>query len=272
VNNFITRTITGAVFVVVLVGSVLMGQPLFGILFLIITFLGLYEFYNLIQKSGSDPQNVTGLIFGSGLYTLIAVYSINKDSAKWFLLVVPLLLLIFIEELYRKTEKPFQNIAITVLGALYIALPFGLLNLLFGDAELSGPHYFGLILGFLIILWINDTGAYLIGSKWGRNRLFERISPKKSWEGSIGGGLLALVAAYLCYRLFNRFDLWQWLCIGLIIVVFGTLGDLIESMLKRSLNVKDSGNILPGHGGILDRFDAVLVAAPFVYIFVAFFC
>lgn len=271
-NNFVTRTITGSVFVIILVGSVILGQPFFGILFAIIALAGMLEFYKLIAKSGYKPQAVSGLILGLSLYISLAFLSGQDYFSRLFNINILILLLVFVIELYRKTETPFQNIAVTLTGVFYIALPMGLMSLMFHPLVKEGVTYYGLVLGFLIILWTNDTGAYLVGSKFGKNRLFERISPKKSWEGSIGGGLLALAAAYACYYYFGRFELWQWMVIGAIIAVFGTLGDLVESMLKRSLGVKDSGSVLPGHGGILDRFDAVLVAAPIVYIFVASFC
>jgi phosphatidate cytidylyltransferase len=272
VNNFITRTITGAVFVIVLVGSVLLGQPVFGILFAIITLAGLHEFYQLLKKSGYKPQMVPGLILGLSLYLSLAFLSDQGNVSRLISLNILVLVMVFVTELYRKTENPFQNIALTLAGVFYIALPLGLMNLLFDPLVKEGLPCYGLVLGFLIILWTNDTAAYLVGSKLGKTRLFERISPKKSWEGSVGGGLLALAAAFACHHYFGRFELWQWLVIGAIIIVFGTLGDLVESMLKRSLGVKDSGAVLPGHGGILDRFDAVLLAAPIVYIFVASFC
>jgi phosphatidate cytidylyltransferase len=127
------------------------------------------------------------------------------------------------------------------------------------------------MLGFLLILWLNDTGAYLIGSWIGKHKLFERISPKKTWEGSMGGAFMALLTSWGMALLVKGIPLWQWISIGLIIVIFGTLGDLVESMLKRSLGIKDSGTILPGHGGILDRFDALLLAVPFVFVFLAIF-
>ena len=131
---------------------------------------------------------------------------------------------------------------------------------------------YGVLFGYFGILWISDTGAYLVGSAIGKHRLFERISPKKSWEGSIGGAIFALGGAALCWYLFGDILLWQWFVLGLIIVIIGTLGDLVESLFKRSLGVKDSGSILPGHGGMLDRFDAVFISAPFVFAYLMIIC
>jgi phosphatidate cytidylyltransferase len=153
-------------------------------------------------------------------------------------------------------------------GVFYIALPFGLLNYFYIPARLPGDVQYGVLFGFFLILWLNDTAAYLVGSAIGKHRLFERISPKKSWEGSVGGAVFALFTAWLLSGYFSAILLWQWLVMAIIIVILGTLGDLVESMLKRNLGIKDSGNILPGHGGMLDRFDAVLLSAPVVYVFI----
>jgi phosphatidate cytidylyltransferase len=129
----------------------------------------------------------------------------------------------------------------------------------------SGVSYHGgLLMGCILHIWANDTGAYFVGSRFGKNRLFERISPKKSWEGFFGGLALSIVAAWLNHRLFAELELIEWIAVGVLMSVFGTLGDLVESMLKRSINIKDSGTLFPGHGGILDRFDALLVGIPFV--------
>jgi phosphatidate cytidylyltransferase len=178
--------------------------------------------------------------------------------------------MIFVFELYRKKNKPFQNIALTFLGIIYIALPFSLLYLMgFKEYTVTGfkPK---IILGFFFLLWTSDTGAYLVGMTLGRHPFFPRISPKKSWEGFIGGVVLTLLIAWVISNYFTFLSTYDWLIIGLIIAVTGAIGDLIESLLKRSLNVKDSGNILPGHGGILDRFDSVIFAAPLVFVYLCF--
>jgi phosphatidate cytidylyltransferase len=160
----------------------------------------------------------------------------------------------------------------SLMAVVYISLPLGLLMFFFNPVVMSGPFHYGKALGFLVILWLNDTGAYLVGSLIGKHKLFERISPGKTWEGSAGGALFALLTAWGLSFIFKQLDVSQWMILSLIIVVTGTLGDLVESMLKRSLALKDSGDILPGHGGILDRFDAVLLSAPFVFVYLALFC
>ena len=191
-------------------------------------------------------------------------------SSGIIMLMLPLLSLIFIIELFRKKDKPFLNIGITLLGIIYITLPIMLFSMIGIPVNDPGNYRMHLVLGFFIILWSSDTGAYLAGMKFGKHKLFERISPKKTWEGSIGGTALALTVAWILSRYFPELSLNEWLVFAFIIVVFGSLGDLAESLLKRSLNVKDSGSILPGHGGALDRFDGLFGAAPFVFLYLYF--
>jgi phosphatidate cytidylyltransferase len=238
---------------------------------LIITILGVWEFYGLSKKDRAYPLNITGLIASVILFLSISLTSYNPQQFPLQLLAINFIsiFLIFIHELYRKKNSPFVNVSYTLLGPLYIALPLGLLNYLafFGEDHLVyNPT---IIIGYFIILWTNDSGAYVFGSKFGKTKLFKRISPKKSWEGCIGGGLFSLLAGFICFKAFGQLSVFNWLMIALITVVFGTLGDLVESMFKRSINVKDSGSILPGHGGILDRFDAVFISVPFVYAYLA---
>jgi len=182
-------------------------------------------------------------------------------------------------ELYRHQEKPFDSLAHTLFSILYIAVPFalfpfsafshtGLKSILPYDQITFSP---GIVIGFFILLWANDTGAYLIGISLGRHRLMERISPKKSWEGFIGGILVSAVVAWLLSGWFGVVGKINWIIISVIISVAGIYGDLIESMLKRSIGVKDSGNIMPGHGGFLDRFDSAIISFPLVYLFILLF-
>lgn len=276
-NNFIQRTLTGAVFVTVLIGSILINPVSFFILFFLLTVFSVLEFYKLIATDELKPQVITGVAISAILFLCFTYFSQQYIRANFvadikivtsFPVVLALLFaLVFIIELYRKTTKPFMNIALTLTGILYVAIPFSLLSamgFIADETESYNPH---IVLGFFFLLWTSDTGAYLTGMKFGRHKLFERISPKKTWEGSIGGTVAALLVAYLISNYYTELALHQWLIVALIIVVFGTLGDLTESMLKRSLNIKDSGTILPGHGGLLDRFDGLLGAAPFVFFY-----
>jgi phosphatidate cytidylyltransferase len=272
VNNLATRSITGAGFVVVMLGSALLGQMVFSFLFLLVTAFGLWEFYGLVAKANGNINRFLAVILGLVLYITLALNASGYIELKMLLINIPLLFLLFITELWRKDARPFLNIALELTGIIYIALPLGLSIYFFDPAVHSGTGPYELMVGYLIILWLNDTGAYFIGSLLGKHRLFERISPKKSWEGAAGGALFGLLTAYAASQFFTGYMLWQWIVIGLLTIIFGTLGDLVESLLKRSLNIKDSGTILPGHGGILDRFDAVFVSVPFVFVFLTLFC
>lgn len=266
-KNLIQRTLTGIVFVFLVVASILVDPRFFSLLFLIFTILGLWEFYSLVHKAGIRPNKFAGIVTGAVLFISNVLISYGEATREILLLNFVLIFLIFLFELYRKIPNPFTNIAFTFFGILYIALPFSLLNYLPNPGIIPGHYNYSALLGFFFLIWINETGAYLVGSAIGKHRLFQRISPKKTWEGTIGGGLLALAAAYIISRFFNQIHLHDWLMIGLIVVIFSSYGDLFESMFKRSINAKDSGKVLPGHGGVLDRFDGVIMAAPFVFVY-----
>ncbi len=270
-NNLAIRSLTGAGFVIVMIGSALLGQIVFSALFLLVTILGLWEFYGLVEKHGSFPMKILSIISGIILFLTLAISLTGKAQIHILWINLPVFFILFIAELFRNKQTPFGNIASSLLGIIYIALPLGLAIYFFDPAHASGPLHYGTLVGYLVILWLNDTGAYFVGSTIGRHKLFERISPKKTWEGSIGGAVIALLTAYAASFIFIQHTQWQWLVIGLLIIVFGSLGDLVESMFKRSLGIKDSGKLLPGHGGILDRFDAVLFSVPFVFIFLTLF-
>ena len=271
-NNLATRSLTAVFFVIIIIGSALLGQTVFSVLLLIITVLSLNEFISIISNDTIQPALWPTLIAGGITYGLFASNAMALIPAAGLLAVIPFIFGLFLIELWRNKSKPFSNIGMSILGIIYIALPFGLLMYLFDPVRLSGPYHYGIVLGFLFILWLNDTGAYFVGSVIGKHRLFERISPKKTWEGWAGGALFALLTAWGLSFVFKQLDVTQWITLAVIIVITGTLGDLVESMLKRSLGIKDSGNILPGHGGLLDRFDAVLLSAPFVFVYLALFC
>jgi phosphatidate cytidylyltransferase len=262
VNNFVKRSLTGIVFVAVLLGCTYWNQLSFSILFFIITILGVWEFYSLSETVGNKPQKIVGTIASAVLFKTSALVCMHIFDYRILLLNIPFIFLIFILELYTKSEKPFQNIAFTLLGIIYVALPFSLLNFI---TTYGGNYTYQILFGFFFILWSSDTGAYLTGSALGRNKLFPRVSPGKTWEGSIGGAILSFVVAYLISGWFTGITRFDWMVIASILVIIGTFGDLVESLFKRSINVKDSGNILPGHGGILDRFDSLIMASPFVF-------
>lgn len=263
-NNFFQRTLTGAVFVGVILASVWWGPVPFQLLFLLVTILSLAEFYRLNTSQQCEPLNNGGIAIGSAVYILLSFTASGHIPAKYLSLSVPLISLIFFIELYRKKALPFHNIAMTLTGVFYTAVPLALLT---DFAHSDNGYDRALLMGYFVILWSSDSFAYVHGSLFGRNRLFERISPKKSWEGSILGGISTLAVAW-GFSIFNPgIPLIVWLILAIIICITGTMGDLAESLMKRSLGVKDSGTILPGHGGILDRFDALFLSVPFVWAF-----
>ena len=268
-SNFFTRTITGIFFVVAIIGSAIWNLWAFAAVFGIFTIVGTFEFYNLTKKLNTKPYKYIGAFIGLMVY-VISVLDIagiiDKQTNLIFFSLFAFSFFIFIIELFRKSETSFQNIAFTFLGIIYVPVAFSLLvSLVAYKAENIG--IFTVPVFYFFIIWTYDTFAYLVGRKFGKNRMYEIISPKKSWEGAIGGLIFTLIVSCLLSYYFNFLSLLQWLGLAIIIVVFGTLGDLVESMLKRSADCKDSGSFLPGHGGILDRFDSVLLSVPFVYIY-----
>lgn len=267
-NNFTLRTITGALFVIVIIGSVLINHWVFASLFLLVVLAGYWEFIRMCKSINVYPSKIAGILMAILAYAIIVSWNFGvlPDAGLYFLLLIPVILAVF--ELSRITSTSLQNVAMGVFGIVWIAVPLALLSGFFNLAEEHKWRQTGLLLGFFLILWIYDSGAYIFGSLFGKHKMLERVSPKKSWEGFAGGTLAGLLVAYLISASFTEFSAAIWLVIGLTIIAAGTAGDLIESMFKRNAGVKDSGTILPGHGGILDRFDAVLIAAPVVYILI----
>lgn len=270
-NNFIVRTITGILFVAVVVCSFLRPQAMV-LLFALITGLTIWEFTGLVNDR--EKVTVNRLISTvAGVYFFFAVAGFSSDlmpSAVFIPYLVSIIYLM-VAELYLKNEDPIHDWAYTMMAQLYIALPFSLLNTLAFHLTPQGLVTYDAVLplSVFVFLWMNDTGAYLCGSLLGKHKLFPRISPGKSWEGSIGGGILVIAIAVLVWYLTEQYQLNQlglsaleWAGLGLTVVIFGTWGDLVESLFKRTLGIKDSGNILPGHGGMLDRFDSSLLAIP----------
>ena len=263
------RAATGFFFVIVMLASVLLGHYVFDIFYLILALFCLWEFYGLIKKSGMQPNLQPGLVNGFLVYGIFALmpYQSANDIHKLFIFLPVTLSAVFILELFKENKQPFNNIAYTYLGLIFTIIPFTFFHAL---AYLGGSFNFHIPLGFLLMLWANDTGAYLVGSKLGRNKLFERHSPKKTWEGFIGGMIITIGVSVILNNYYPDIALKQWISVAILISCFGTLGDLVESMFKRSIDVKDSGGILPGHGGLLDRFDGLLMAAPIVYAYLYF--
>jgi phosphatidate cytidylyltransferase len=229
------------------------------------------EFYKITIKAQHKPQIISGLIFG--IFVLISNFLIaaNISSKILYFLYIPFVALFLIIELFRRNKNPFVNVAITFFGALYVSMPFGLLSYLVFYPPFGNHYNPSFLIGYFLLMWANDSGAYIIGSLFGKHKLFERISPKKTWEGFIGGALTTLIVAFFIAKYLNELGLIHWIVIGTITFTIGTFGDLIESQLKRTVDMKDSGRILPGHGGILDRFDSILLSAPIVFVYLMIF-
>ena len=270
-SNLQQRVIAAVIAVPFLLFCVLYSDYTFLVLFLVIGILAQLEFYKLV---GSISDNLPLTFYGTfcGVVMHVLTFFIEKGDLayQYYYILSPLLTLIFFIKLYKsKDEKPFKNIAYTFLGIIYVALPFTLLTVL---AYIKNDTYDpNIVLGCLFLLWASDSGAYFAGTKFGKTKLFERVSPKKSWEGSIGGMITAMVVATIISRYYTNYSAFQWYAIGIIIVIAGTYGDLVASLFKRSINIKDSADTIPGHGGFLDRFDGLLLSIPFIIPFVKLF-
>lgn len=224
----------------------------------------MYEFYTLAQKKGFNPQKIYGMVIGAGIFAANYFFVNDSVDARVFAAFIPIVLSIFIIELYRKSDHVFIDIGFTILGILYISIPLSLSNYIVFS---NGSYHWHLLLGFFLLTWSFDTLAYIFGISFGKHRLFERISPKKSWEGFIGGAISSIGVAYVISLFFKDLSFIQWASASVIISIFGTYGDLVESSFKRNINEKDSGSLLPGHGGLMDRFDAVFFTLPLFYLY-----
>ncbi len=279
-NNLVKRTLSGAVFIAVVISSIMLHPYAYAGVFLVVLVWALLEFYDIITLERVLVNQYIGVLIGivlfgaSFLYAQGDVFTIFNAqieiSGKVFLILIPLVVFLFINQLYSEYKNPFRSIAYTLLGVMYIALPLSLCNMMVFPYH-TQQYVSDILLGFFILLWANDTFAYVTGMLFGKNRLFERISPKKSWEGFWGGLICTVALSLLVAQLFPVLSFVNWIVVAVLIVVFGVYGDLIESLLKRNLHIKDSGHFLPGHGGILDRFDSVLVAAPMVFFYLSLF-
>ncbi len=275
-KNLVVRTVSGIGLTVVVLGGMLWSQWSLGAVLLLLLVGGMWEFYNLSAKQAINPQRFLGLLAGVLLFALNFAFVSNDievlgaasrlfaGGLAMLLLLVPLM---FICELYRKQPNPAANIGATLMGVCYVALPLSLtLYLPIIGSEAWNPW---VLIAYICIVWSNDVFAYLVGMAIGRRRLFERLSPKKSWEGFFGGLAGAVVAGVVVAHLMHH-DYITWGVLAVVVAVTAVFGDLAESMFKRAADVKDSGALIPGHGGVLDRFDALLLSAPFVFVYMLF--
>ncbi len=269
-KNFIIRTITGVLFVAAIITCFLRAEAMI-LLFALVTGLTIWEFAGLVnEKEHVTINRMICTVAGVYFFFAMAGYNSGLTPASVFIPYLVSIIYLLIAELYLIHDDPINNWAYTMMSQVYIALPFSLLNVLaFRSVGPDITYTYLIPLCVFVFLWMNDTGAYLCGSLLGKHKLFPRISPGKSWEGSIGGGILVMGIAVLIWYLTEQYSVnelnlnaFEWAGLGLTVVIFGTWGDLIESLLKRTLGIKDSGTILPGHGGMLDRFDSSLLAIP----------
>lgn len=269
-KNFIVRTITGVFFVAIIVVGFLNAQAM-TLLFALVTGLTVWEFTGLVNDRPYITVNrFICTVSAVYLFAAMAGFNSGMTPASVFIPYLVSIVYLLIAELYLQAKDPINNWAYTMLSQLYIALPFSLLSVLAFRSNGYDIQYSYLApLSVFVFLWVNDAGAYICGSLMGRHKLFPRVSPGKTWEGSIGGGLLTVAAAVAIWHITTSYGVndlgltvYEWAGMALVVTIFGTWGDLIESLFKRTLGIKDSGSILPGHGGMLDRFDSSLLAIP----------
>lgn len=262
--NIVVRGITGLIYVLSVIAAIFIHPIVCVIYFFVIAMLGQNEFYHNAKKAEIRPNVLLGNILGIILYFIVVICSYCEENlfAICLACLTAVSLLIFVVELYSKAKEHFTNISYTFLGGIYVVVPLALTSLII---NIKGDFSPMILMSVFIFAWCNDTFAYLTGMKFGKHKLFERISPKKTWEGSIGGAVSVIIAAVIISLFSDSMQVYDYIIIAVLTSIVGTFGDLAESMFKRQIGVKDSGNILPGHGGILDRFDILLLVLPVIY-------
>lgn len=281
-KNFIVRTLSGAVLLLVILGAMWVGYYGYLTLLLFITVAGTWEFYSLAKAKGYEPQRSLGVAMATLFYVAAAMVSIMAvDGVKQFadndtitmlvailaIVIILFVAVVFVAEIFRNRTTPIANISTTIAGVGYVALPMALMTvmpmLIGGNGDWRAIYF----LFYLFLVWGNDIFAYLAGVTMGRHKMCERLSPKKSWEGFVGGVLGSLAVGAVGAAVLDKSYV-VWMGLALIVSLSSVVGDLVESMFKRDAGVKDSGNIIPGHGGILDRFDAFIISVPFAFVYI----
>lgn len=270
-SNFVQRTLSAVVYAAIVISSILVHSMYFGLVFLVVTMLAICEYHTLMESS-----RITTFLssLSGGVLFAIAWMLYNNESLAlgtlhlWMAFYMLILVITLVLELFLKADNPISNWGNILVSQVMIALPFALMNGIMSDSQY-------LLLSLFIAIWVNDSGAYIMGSLLakrpsGNHKMFPRVSPAKSWEGLIGGYVFTLLAAYVFYKVGWVDSLRLSILLALTISTFGTLGDLMESLMKRTIGVKDSGRFMPGHGGVLDRFDSLLLATPIVYLILSF--
>lgn len=252
------------------VAAIIISPTATAIFFLVIALFTVYEFLKTF-KGRARPHVSFSLVISAIVYAVIALHSLQVITDIYLTLLIIPVLALFALELFRHKKTPFLNIAVSLVAMVYVVMPLALLNNIYHFGFLTDSETFQFILTFFILVWVNDTGAYVTGLLIGKHKLLPSVSPKKTWEGFFGGAFLALVIGWLAGNYFDDSQNISYVLYATIIIIFATIGDLVESLLKRNFNVKDSGTILPGHGGMLDRFDGVLLSAPAIFLYIKFF-
>jgi len=280
-----TRTITAVFFSAILLFCIVFNFVTFSVLFLTVSIWGLHEFYKLSEKLGSKPYRLVGYLAGFCAFTYSVISNSNLAVFISLEYIVACILVfvffVFIIGLFDDSKTTILNVTFTLTGLIYTVIPFMVLvqiacmdksytSTAQNFRDIIAPYNSHYMLGIILLIWSSDVFAYLVGSLIGKNKLYERISPGKTWEGSIGAAILTVGCSLIIARVFPELATKHWIVISIIVSVFGTIGDLVESMFKRQAGVKDSGSIMPGHGGILDRFDSLLFVSPFIYAYLLF--
>ena len=269
-SNLLKRSLTGIAYIATMLGGIIIHPYVFAPVFAIILFFTQSEFYKITEQAKFAPQKKFGLILGLLLFILFFLTATNIIPQPFILLSIMFMFFVFIGELFREKSDALKNGTITLLGLIYVALPFSLMNFIVFTQTSGGSNFYPWVLvGILFIIWIYDSMAYVSGTLLGKHKIASKISPAKSWEGLIGGTIFAVIMGIVNAVLFQEIDMFNWIVIALITVIFGTIGDFFESKIKREIGIKDSGNILPGHGGLLDRFDSLLFAIPAIFVWLS---
>ena len=266
-KDLLIRAFSAVIFIIVILGGILINEYLYIVVFTAVTIIMQAESYHLFEKTGNKSQKYYGIFVGLFIY-LITFFVAREDlpPASYFVIIF-LILFLFIFEIYQDKDDHFTCLAFTIFGMVYVVIPMSTLNFIAFAGINNEIFTYKYLLALFSIIWLNDTGAYLIGSKFGKHKLFERISPNKTWEGTIGGVIFAFLTAFVISLYFKELNILQWMIFAAIAVISGIYGDLVESRLKRRAGIKDTGTIMPGHGGLLDRFDSTLFAAPMIFLY-----
>lgn len=268
-KNLVTRIVTGIIYIAVILLGILGGKYSFISVFGVFLAIGLYEFYRMSEKNTSHAiSKIFNIVSGVLIFFSVHLYLEDIFPLALPLICITYLLILFVSSIFINRTDILHAIIYSVFGQIYITVPLSILMLIsYHYQTLSNEYYYAFVMAVFIFIWVNDTAAFVVGSLFGKHKFIERISPKKTVEGFVGGIAFSVLAAVVLSRFFTDYSPAFWIGFGIITALFGTLGDLFESLIKRTYEVKDSGHVIPGHGGLLDRIDSLLIAIPAVYIY-----